>query len=62
MTGLPVTLGICRECAMCSPRRVMTLEMAEARTIYYCNAKMHETDGKDRCADFRQRARAEVVG
>lgn len=62
MTGLPLTLGICRECALCSPRRVMTLDMAESGTIYYCNAKMHGTDGRDRCADFRQRPDAGVVG
>ncbi len=58
MSELPLTLGICRDCASCSVRRAVTLDMDDIGPVYYCAAKMHETDGTDRCRDFRSRSEA----
>ena len=53
-----MTLGICRDCASCSVRRAVTLDMDDIGPVYYCGAKMHETDGIDRCRNIHPRTGA----
>lgn len=51
----PLTLGICRDCEACRLKLKMTLDGSISGALYYCGVTMHETDGKDRCADYRPR-------
>lgn len=53
--SLPLTLGLCRDCASCSVRHVVTLSMEDAGEVYYCSVRMHETDGTERCRHYRRR-------
>ena len=51
----PLTLGICRDCEACRLKLKVTLDGSISGALYYCNTTMHETDGKDRCADYKPR-------
>lgn len=53
----PLTLGICRDCKACRLKIKTTLDGGISGALYYCNSTMHETDGKDRCADYQPRHR-----
>ncbi len=53
----PLTLGICRDCEACRLKLKTTLDGDASGALYYCAATLHETDGKDRCAEYRPRSR-----
>lgn len=51
----PLTLGICRDCEACRLKLKTTLDGSMVEPLYWCRVTMHETDGTDRCGDYRPR-------
>lgn len=49
---LPITLGVCRNCAKLKVYSGTTIDGFIARRVYYCRAMMHETEGRTACNDF----------